>query len=253
MLALAVALLAAIEASLGITLNLLDGSHAINGGAVSRVTFVPIPLGELRLRRGADALVVEGLPPVAFAYTGDKGIGRTATRLSILEGVYRRLLPGGWWVGAGATLYNQHTTYAEQPNTIYTRYLPGTELPGAVYPIAGAEEQWSRVGGVRYEAGRSWRRGSTRFEAVLGVDPAMHGVQYTFIPTGTGRNPTFADPETASQLDLRLDAVRPAGPRDELVLGLRYLHFSGRYVDHPGQLADRNVGIAPLVGYRVRL
>lgn len=247
------ALLAAIETTFALTINALDGAHEIHRGAVSRLNFAPLPLAELRLRRDKDAVVFEGLPPAAFSYEGDAGIGRTTTRLSIFDAVYRRSIGDGWWVGAGETLYNQHTTYAQQPNAIYTRYLPGTEVPGAVYALAGAEEQWSRVSGARYEAGRAWRRGATRFTAVAAVNPAMRGVQYTYVPTGTTAGPTFADPERASQLDLRLDAARPAGPRGELVLGLRYLHYSGRYVDHPGQLADRNVGIAPLAGYRFRL
>jgi hypothetical protein len=38
-----------------------------------------------------------------------------------------------------------------------------------------------------------------------------------------------------------------------VLLGLRYLNYSAHYDDFPGQLADRNVGFAPTLGYRIKL
>ncbi len=233
----------------GITLNFLDGSHQINGGTTAKLNFVPLPLGEITVRHRDDSIRLEGLPPVAFSYQGGGLIGLQTTRLSIVNATYRRSFAGGWFVGIGQTLYNQHTTYASVNNAIYQRFTINQ-----IFPIVGSEEQYSRVTGARYEVGREWHVGTsgTRIEASVAYNPAMHGVQYTFIPTGTAFNPTFADPENASQLDIAVRASHPFG-RGELVYGVRYLHYISRYVDDPGQLADRNVGIAPVLGYRVRL
>jgi hypothetical protein len=242
----------------GATLNVLDGTHAINAGAQARITFVPLPLAELNVRRGRDALRLEGLPPVAFSYQTGSGVGATTTRLSIGSLVYRRTVGSGFWLGLGETLYNQHTTYAAQSNAVYRRFLPVPGLPlgsvATVYRIVGSEEQYSRVAGPRFEAGRRWARGRSMVEASAALNPAMHGIQYTFIPTGgAGPNPTFADSERATQVDLALRVVRSAGRRAELLYGVRYVNYGGHYDDEPGQLTDRNVGFAPLVGYRMRL
>lgn len=260
-----------LDASLAVTINALDGSHKTGLGDAARLNFTPLPLAELTLRRGADSLHVEGLPPVTIRYGAPGAIGPLTTQLSIANLAYRRGFSGGWFAGVGQTLYNQHTTYAFTPGAIYVRR---DTAPPHVYPIAGAEEQYSRVTGVRLEAGRIWTAGTTRIEAIAAGNPVMHGVQYTFVPTPsgfgtfctgsfngfgggvptcTGGNPTFADPEHASQVDLTLRAAHPVGKRGELLYGVRYLHYSARYEDEPGQLADRNVGIAPLLGYRLRL
>jgi hypothetical protein len=68
-----------------------------------------------------------------------------------------------------------------------------------------------------------------------------------------GGSPTFADVEHPSQIDLAVRVARPLGHRNALLWGVRYLHYSANYVDEPGQLADTNAGIAPFIGYRVRL
>lgn len=260
-----------VDASLALTINALDGTHKTGLAEEARLNFTPLPLAELTLRRGADSLHVEGLPPVTLRYGAPGAIGPLTTQLSIANVAYRRTFAGGWFAGAGQTLYNQHTTYAFTPGAVYVRR--DANVPHA-YPIAGAEEQYSRVTGVRLEAGRIWNAGATRIEAIAAGNPVMHGVQYTFVPTPagfgvfcvstftgsagpppmcSGANPTFADPEHASQIDLTLRAAHPAGKHGELLYGLRYLHYSARYEDEPGQLADRNVGIAPLLGYRIRL
>lgn len=260
-----------LDASLAFTINALDGTHKTGLAEEARLNFTPLPLAELTLRRGADSLHVEGLPPVTIRYGAPGAIGPLTTQLSIATVAYRRSLAGGWFAGVGQTLYNQHTTYAFTPGAIYVRR--DTTLPH-VYPIAGAEEQYSRVTGVRFEAGRIWTAGTTRIEAIAAGNPVMHGVQYTFVPTPpgfgtfctgsfngpgsgvptcTGGNPTFADPEHASQVDLTLRAAHRAGKHGELLYGVRYLHYSARYEDEPGQLADRNIGIAPLLGYRLHL
>ena len=249
-----------------LTLNALDGEHAINGGDVARINFVPLPLAELDARHRTDELHVEGLPPVAFSYSGGAQVGVQTTRLSIGNLAYRRTFGDGYFAGVGQTLYNQHTTYGIVPGAYYTRYnvLPspffvggpsGPPLPGGVdevFPLTGAEEQYSRVTGMRLEAGRRWSVGRTKIEAIVAGNPHMHGVQYTYVPSRQD-SPTFADPEHASQVDVELRAYHPFGRGQGLIYGLRYLHYSSAYDQDPGQLADRNVGLAPVIGYGVKL
>jgi hypothetical protein len=64
---------------------------------------------------------------------------------------------------------------------------------------------------------------------------------------------TFADPENGAQVDLSARFARRLSRNSELLLGLRYLNYTAHYDDFPGQLADRNVGWAPVIGYRIRL
>ena len=113
---------------------------------------------------------------------------------------------------------------------------------------------------------RAWDH--TRLEFWAAVNPRMRGIQYTRIPTfnstcapGAGPPPspgctqivnTYADPENASQVDLAVRVAHQLSKHGELLYGLRYLNYSAHYDDFPGQLADRNVGFAPSLGYRLR-
>ncbi len=63
---------------------------------------------------------------------------------------------------------------------------------------------------------------------------------------------TAADAETAAQVDLSARIAHRVGRHGELLYGLRYLNYGARY-SGSGDLADRNVGIAPVLGYRLRL
>jgi hypothetical protein len=101
-----------------------------------------------------------------------------------------------------------------------------------------------------------------RIDVWAAVNPRMRGVQYTRIPTIFFSCPafgicaqevrTFADPENASQVDLSARVAHRISKHGELLYGLRYLNYTAHYDDFPGQLADRNVGFAPVVGFRVR-
>ncbi|HEY0394194.1 MAG TPA: hypothetical protein VGD01_06835 [Candidatus Elarobacter sp.] len=248
-----------VEATLGLTVNAMTGSHEVNGGQVDKVQFAPLPLAELTLRHGSDTLRIEGLPPVAFGY-GSTGDAALSTRLSIVTATYRRTLGGGWFVGAGQTVYNQYTTYAPVRGTFaYTRGF-------TVDPIDGSEVQYSRVTGMRIEAGRTFSLGRDRIETSVSGNPRMRGVQYTRIPTAFSACSfgatavvcnqivdTFADPESASQVDVAARVAHPLSKHGELLYGLRYLNYSAHYDAFPGQLADRNVGFAPVLGYRLKL
>ncbi len=250
-----------VQTSLALTVNPLVGQHQVNGGQADAVTFAPLPLGELVLRHRDDSLRIEGLPAATFTYGGG-GDGAQSTRLSIVNATYRRSFAGGWFAGAGVTVYNQLTNYGvASGNFAYTRGF-------VVVPIEGSEAQYSRVTGARFELGQMVQRGRDRIEYWAAVNPRMRGVQYTRIPTspficqsfGTAlpcvqpsNTLTFADPENAAQVDLSARIAHRVSKNGELLYGVRYLNYSAHYDDFPGMIADRNVGFAPTIGFRLRL
>lgn len=251
----AVACAEPLETSLSLTVNALDGRHEVNGGQSDALTFAPLPLGELTLRRGPDSLRVEGLPPVTFGYNLG---GAMTTRLSIINATVRHTFPGGWFAGVGQTVYNQFTNYGSGNG----RYLYSRGGLGIV--IEGDEAQYSRVTGPRFELGHAFSAGPERVEISAAANSHMHGVQYTRIPgyvqycaTRNGITAcdqpvnTFSDPEHAAQVDLAARFSHRLSKHGALLYGLRYLNYSARYDDFPGQLADRNVGFAPQLGYRI--
>ncbi|GAC1617516.1 MAG: hypothetical protein NVS4B13_10680 [Candidatus Elarobacter sp.] len=253
-----------VETTFSVTVNALSGKHEIDGRRSDKLTFAPLPLGELTLRRGAESLRLEGLPPVTFGYR-NAGDGALSTRLSVFGATYRHTFAGGWFAGAGQTVYNQFTTYAPvNGNFVYQRGF-------TIQPIYGSEAQFSRVTGLRFEAGRTFDRGRDRIEFWAAANPSMRGVQYTRIPTFFSSCPTFgnvgpgapsgcvqqvntfSDPENASQVDLLARVAHPFSKHGALLYGLRYVNYTAHYDDFPGQLADRNVGLAPVLGLRIKL
>ena len=203
-----------------------------------RFTFLPLPLGEITIRSGADSLRVEGLPSVTIPYTG--GSQLQSTRLSILNATLRNTFAGGWFIGAGQTVYNQTTQYANPEQ----------------------EVQYSRVTGLRLEAGRFFGTAANRIEAFGAVNGGMRGVQYTTVPVffscpGNGpcgpQTRTFADPENAAQVDLTARLAHRMSPHVDLLAGLRYVNYTARYDVAPGILADRNAGFGPSLGLRLRI
>jgi hypothetical protein len=223
-----------IDATLAVTVNAISGDHEISGGRFERLHSVPLPLGELMLRYGADSLRVEGMPPLTSTFGTGSASSTGSARISILTATYRRAFGGGWFAGVGQTVYNQSTF--DVPNAVPNGY------------------QFSRVTGVRWELGHLARIGRGRIEAWAAVNPVMHGVGNTLYryPDGFVTR-TTVDAETASQLDLSARVAQRLSPHGELLYGLRYLNFSAYYDSVPGRIADRNVGFAPLLGYRLRL
>jgi len=187
---------------------------------------------------------------------------RNRPQLSLINATYRHTFGGGWFAGAGVTLYNQLTNYGvANGNFVYTRGFQ-------VVPIDGSEAQYSRVTGARFEAGRMVQHGRDRIEYWAAVNPRMRGIQYTRIPTiaficqsfgaalpcvQATHTLTFADPENAAQVDLSVRIAHRVSKNGELLYGFRYLNYSAHYDDFPGQIADRNVGFAPTIGFRLRL
>jgi hypothetical protein len=251
-----------LETTFALTVNPLSGQHEVGDRQNDRFTFAPLPMGELTVRRGNESLRVEGLPPIAFNYGSgpNLSVGIRTTRLSILNATVRHAFAGGWFAGVGETVYTQRTDYADVPAGYY--YLRN----GRIYFLNGSQTESSRIGGLRLEAGRTVRVGRDRIEAGAALNPSMHGDEYlvippgpftscTFFPGGSVSCPgnSFVDPETATQIDAYARIAHRVSRNGEVIFGVRYLNFTARYSDLPGQLADRNVGWAPVLGYRLRL
>ncbi len=247
-----------LDVTLAVTVNALTGTHQVSGGRNDSLRFAPLPLGELNVRRKSDSIRIEGLPPVAFGYFSatDSGL---STRLSIVTATYRHAFAGGWFAGVGQTVYNQSSTFLPANGNFFS-------TNGSQFGIGGSETQYSRVTGARFELGRIAQSGRNRVEWWGAVNPRMRGIAYTRIAAfrficGSGGisrpcNPvaaTFADPENASQVDVSARVAHRVAKNGEVLLGLRYLNYTAHYDDAPGQLADRNVGFAPALGYRIRL
>ena len=253
-----------VETSLGLTVNAISGDHEVSGGERDRTSFAPLPLVELGLRHGDDGLRFEALPAVTLpvfrgARSGLPDGGIKSVKLAIVNATYRHAFPGGWFVGAGETVYNQSSDFGEVRFFEY-------RSPGQYISAEDASlEQHSRVVGARFEAGRILALSRDRVEAWAAVNPVMHGVQYTRVNGYSGAftcvragcttdavSLTAADAETAAQVDLSARVAHRVGKRGELLYGLRYINYGARY-SRFGVLADRNVGIAPVLGYRLRL
>lgn len=239
-----------VRTSVGLTIDALSGKHEIAEGRVDNISFVPIPIIELESRYRRTQVRLENIPSVPFTH-GDRN--SQSTRLGVLNTSIRQFVGQNWFVGLGETLYNQHTFYPVDFNA------------------DGSSEQYSRVAGASVEIGRTFALPhASTLELRLGGNPSMHGVQYSrgrstiCVPIGNGVvvpscfvYRVSAVAERAVQVDLGLRLMRPLW-RGDAILGIRYLNYSAHYVTGnvyygDTQLADRNVGILPLIGYRLRL
>jgi hypothetical protein len=199
------------------------------------LNFVPLPLIDLDARYRGTTLHLEGLPALTFAYGG--AAGRQSTRLSIINVTLRKSFTGGIFAGVGQTIYNQRTFYPFDQST-------------------DVASQGSRVTGARFEAGFIRPAfGTTRMEYVFAVNPSMRGLERTALRTPS-LSPEILNPERAVQVDTSVRFVT-ALRRGDFIYGLRYLNYASRYDLHgtpvDGLLADRNVGLMPLIGYRLHL
>ena len=213
----------------GATVDALTGKHD-DGDTVQHITLLPVPILEAEVRASNAILRVEGLPPLAATVQDE------TTQLSLLNASIRGIVPGDHaYVGIGETLYNQQTAggpFAVQPYQIHS----------------------SRVTGMRLEAGAMTRlRPNDRLQFDIAYNPVMHGIVHTAYQEPLYLPITVNDPEQATQIDIKLWRVISHG-RGQFIYGLRYINFTARYVEArtslDGSLADRNVGLLPLVGYR---
>ena len=239
-----------IQTSVGVTIDALSGKHEVAGGNVDNVNFVPIPIFEIESRYRRTRLGLENIPSVPFSYGYNNA---QSTRLGVLNVSLRQTLGSAFFIGVGETIYNQHTNYPRGFN------------------IDGSTQQYSRVVGLSYEIGQTIVLPHRQtLELRFGGDPVMHGVQYsaasnTFCSLSRKNSKPNCDTisyvsgvsERAAQLDIGARLTRRVG-RGDAIFGVRYLNYTARYVTGTyfygdGQLADRNVGILPLIGYRLRL
>ncbi len=223
------------SAGIGLTLNpVLAGSHESYNDR-RQIPPVPIPLLDFHAKGGPFELDLEGLPPIASIRSSDRLEGRTSTQLSIATGTLRICDPlGRYSAGIGALFYNQST-----------HYLDPIEIRGT------GETQYSRLSGITYAGGYRvpWRHG--RFDATLAYAPALNGTQFTIYDHAQYR--PRVDPERADQIDAAVRYTRTVGRCGELLFGLRYVNYTARYDARNGGLSDRNVGLLPVVGFRLAI
>jgi hypothetical protein len=248
-----------LDATLALSVNALTGQHQVGNGQADRLSFAPLPLLEATLRYRADSVRIEGLPPLTVGYF-NQTLGGSATRLSILNATYRHAVRGGWFAGIGETVYNQETDLTARNNLFFQR-------GSAFEQVNGSLRESSRVVGLRFEVGQRLELGRSTIEYSAALNPSMHGVDSTRVPTFflscpvgapvpagcSQRIDTFADGESATQVDLMARVAQHVSKHGELLYGLRYINFTSRYSAFPGQLSDRNVGFAPTLGYRIKL
>lgn len=226
-----------VAVSADVTINVLHGEHE-TGNGIERIGAAPLPLFAADARYRHTSLHAEALPGITFGY----GNVDESTHLALLNLALRQQL-GSSYLGIGQTLYNQTTSYET----------------GNVFLVQGSvERQWSRVTGLRFEAGTAFALAPrTRFEVNLAVNPRMNGIEFSRVHdafvNGTFVDVDLADPEHAEQVDMNIRVVRRTRG-GEMIAGVRYLNYSSHYVaagtPADGSLADRNAGIMPQIGYR---
>jgi hypothetical protein len=218
-----------------LTANFLDGVHN-TGVTTDRITLVPIPLASVDARWRALSLHLEGLPSVTFGY-GPNGENAQSTRLSLLNPALRYAITPQTFIGLGQTIYNQATYY------------------GGVNPlvVGVAQEQYSRVTGIRYEIGHAIRlSATTHLDGTFAINPAMQGLEYSVVAFGRSTR-ILADPEVASQIDTVVN-IEHRTKHGAFIYGLRYLNYAAKYratgTPFNGKLSDQNTGFLPTIGYR---
>jgi hypothetical protein len=186
------------------------------------------PLFQAHLGGTHFALHLEGLPVVSIPGVRPSATyGQATPALGIFNGDAEYALGNtGAWIGLGETIYNQRTP-----------------LP------AQAQEVSSRLAGVRYVLHYRRVLGTRHFlEALVGTAPYLSGSDVYVYLDGA---PNTIKPERASEVDASLEwgyAYR----RSQWLIGIRTLNFSAMY-PATGEAADRNVGIGPMIEYRLTL
>ena len=253
-----------IDATLAVTVNALSGQHQVNGGHSDTLTFAPLPLAELVVRRNAESIRIEGLPPVTFGYsnTGDGALEHAALdrERDVPARVRGRLVRR-----RGQTSTTSITTYVAGERHVLLRarlhHRPDQRFRGAVFARHRRALRDRAHDAVRPQPHRVvGRREPAHARHPVHAHPDVHLTCCGFAGGDNRRRcartvvvDTFADPENASQVDLSARVAHRVAKNGEVLLGLRYLNYTAHYDDFPGQLADRNVGFAPTLGYRIKL
>ncbi len=214
------------DASIGLSLAPLLGRHE-ESGLRANIAPVPIPIVQVRGRKGSVELSAEGLP-FTLPIDAHSDPQSSSTRLSFFDAVLRAYVPGDRFsAGIGALVYNQTTIYG-----------PPADVVNA-----------SRVAGARYEIGVGLLRDVRRLRLLLDLMPNMHGDVY-FRPSLLGGR-EFRTAEAGSQVELQLQGSSQHGPL-RLEYGVRYIDYVTKFVKG-NSLADRNVGLLPFITFFYRM
>lgn len=179
-------------------------------------------------------------------------ISSAPTQLSFSSVLIRRLFGASSFVGIGETIENRETHYIPVPSLFEDR-------------------TYTRVAGLRIEAGQAFRLGAhSIFELRASASPAMRGLyhnRYVNSPMICPANVSAVacamqygsvrTPLIASQVDVGATFVR-SSHRGAIVAGLRYVNYVAKYDFRTptyagGALAEQNSGFLPLVGIRINL
>jgi hypothetical protein len=244
------------ETTVGLTLNATIGTHSEGANDTETLPLVPAPIFSIEHTQGRFSVFLEGLPPIGPVAFSDPGPAHaTGTKLSLFDGALRYTLPGTrLWVGLGATLINQATSY----HTVYVEPIPGSYTITEIYDRVDA----SRLAGARFEAGANlWTDGRQRVDVSVATSPRMHTlIRATGTENYSSTNPNMppasyglseSDAETASLLDAQARWSFLRG-RSTWTVGLRYINHAATF-DYDGSEADRNRLVLPFVGWSTRL
>lgn len=209
--------------SIGLTLDVANGVHEEPTG-VAKVPVVPAPLIDLRIPFDRFELRAETLPPLGPIGYGDSSVALRTTRLNYAAAMVYYAASPRTRVGAGVSLFNQVSQYAEVLDF------------GNV-----SETDTSRVGGLRLGIEQTlYQAGRTSVFAGIEASAAMHAPLHgdaTIVSGGTFHE-SATRPETAALVDVQLRAEQKYR-RTTWTYGVRSVNYTARD-DRTGDLTDRN-------------
>jgi len=242
------------ETTIGVTLDATIGTHSENPYSSQRLPLVPAPIFTIEHTQGRFSLFLEGLPPIGPVGFSNQGPGRSvATKLSMFDGSFRYVLPGGRvWAGVGETVLDQVTYYHRSETFVNTPYTD---------TLTQDQADASRVVGARFEGGiNPWNRGGMRLDLSVAVSPRMHGrVTSTLADVFTTTDPSVTPDshtssygffETAALVDGQARFSMTRG-RSTWSAGVRYVNYNAIY--QYGYETDRNRLLMPFVGWATRI
>lgn len=213
------------DASVGLSLAPLLGRHE-ESGLTSQSASIPIPILQVRGRRGSVELFAEGLP-VSLPIDERGSVQSFSTRLTFFDAILRAYARDDRFsAGVGTLVYDQTTSYT----------------PSSVIDA-------SRVAGARYEIGIGLLRDARRLRLLIDLMPNMQGDVHQHLPArGSGEVKSV---EAGSQVELELQVLNERGPL-RFEYGARYVNYVTKFT-RDGTLADRNVGLLPFITFVYRI
>jgi hypothetical protein len=203
-----------VDTSIGLTVDALSASHALQGSVEHFDIPFPLILADARYKQ--IEVQAQTLPVLPISLGG----GSQLTQLGILLAEGRYYISPHVMVGAGTTLLNQVSKFSP---TVFP--YPGFAT------FSDTTTERSKVAGMRFTAGYIDRR--TGLSLVAAVAPKMHGLVhdecyetsnagFPTVPCFLSGNATFGtdEHETASEIDLTLQVWRLSdGTRNGYTVG----------------------------------